>query len=78
MIDENFICENCNSYGYRSSKEYLYLFRVICKARYENMESITYSQNEIIEVLNTLIAFIKQYGSIMSKGNELLLDILHS
>ncbi|MBR3840931.1 MAG: DNA repair protein RecO [Erysipelotrichales bacterium] len=76
--DGGFICENCNSYGYRSSKEYLYLFRVICKARYENMESITYSQNEIIEVLNTLIAFIKQYGSIMSKGNELLLDILHS
>ena len=73
-----FICENCNSYGHRSSKEYLYLFRVICKAKYENMVNISYSKEDIINVLETLSVFVKQYGSIISNGNELLLKVLHS
>ena len=78
-VDEGgFICENCNTYGHRSSKDYLYLFRVICKAKYMNMANISYTQSEIINVLETLIIFVKQYGSIVSKGNDLLLKILHS
>lgn len=76
--DGGFICANCNTCGLHSSRDYLFLFRVMAKADYSDICHISYTEENIIAVVEALIDWIKQYGYLVSRGNDLLLNVLHS
>lgn len=77
--DGGFICEDCFEFGMvKQSREFLYLFRVIHKAKIENVDKISCDDKTIRELLEFMFDFIEEHTSFYIKGKELLFHLLHS
>ena len=63
--------------GEKQDRNFLWLFRVINKAVYENIEKISMNKETKIAVLEFLFDFILEHTSFVCKGRDFVVESLH-
>ena len=77
VSEGGFICEECFEEGEKQDRNFLWLFRVINKAVYENIEKIQMNKDTKITVLEFLFDFILEHTSFVCKGRDFVVESLH-
>lgn len=77
VSDGGFVCEECFDEGVRKSRDFLWLYRAVNKAKYENIKQIHMNKDVELDVLKFVFDFIEEHTSFVCKGRDFVLETLH-
>lgn len=77
VSDGGFVCEECFDEGVRKTRDFLWLYRAVNKAKYENIKQISMTKAVKLDVLMFVFDFIEEHTSFVCKGRNFVLETLH-
>lgn len=77
VSDGGFVCEECFEEGVKKTRDFLWLYRAVNKAKYANIAQISMSKEVELSVLEFIFDFVEEHTSFACKGRSFVLESLH-